>query len=173
MKKRFSKLFISGILIIVLTFALIGCDGNSNSGSEDNGNSSTKNPSAETVIENLKKVPGIIDIEAASESHDPNGKLNKSGGYTAAVYFSHEKVDQSEFDEESVIDKGTDCGGQIEVYKNAKNAKERNEELSAFDGTFLDSGYHEVFGTMVIRVSCNLTASQQSEIANAIKAAFN
>ena len=129
------------------------------------------NPSGAYVITCLKNVPGVMDISAVTEDNDPNGNLGKAGGYTAAVYFSHEKVNQSEVYGSTVIEKGTDCGGQIEVYETEDDANDRNEYLAVFDGSLLSSGSHTVIGTVVIRTSNELTASQQKELeANIISA---
>ena len=106
----------------------------------------------------------MIDIAAATEDNDPNGQLHKAGGYTSAVYFSHENVDQGSVYGSSLIDKGTDAGGQIEVYATPEDAAKRDTYLAAFDGSVLSSGSHTVIGTCVIRTSNELKASQQSEL---------
>lgn len=130
------------------------------------------NPSSEYVIECLKKIPLITEIEAVTERNDPNGNLNKQGGYTAQVFFSYALVDQTEFEEDTVIDKGTDCGGSVEVYRTENDAKKRDEYLSTFDGGPVASGSHTVVGTVVVRTSCNLTASQQRSLEYDIIAAL-
>ena len=130
------------------------------------------NPSSEYVVECLKKIPLITEIEAVTERNDPNGNLNKQGGYTAQVFFSYALVDQTEFDEETVIDKGTDCGGSIEVYRTEKDAKKRDKYLSTFDGGTLASGSHTVVGTVIVRTSCKLTATQQRSLEYDIIAAL-
>ena len=130
------------------------------------------NPSSEYVIECLKKIPLITKIEAVTERNDPNGNLNKQGGYTAQVFFSYALVDQSEFDEETVVDKGTDCGGSVEVYRTEKDAKKRDKYLSTFDGGPVASGSHTVVGTVIVRTSCKLTASQQRSLEYDIIAAL-
>ena len=177
-------------LICTLSIILTGC-----------GNKLV-NPNEDYVISCLKTVNGITDIEAATETHDPNGKLNKQGGYTAAIYFRIEQIEiieeAQEWDDsvvysylvvngekihlsidegesiDSPIDVGTQGGGQIEVYSSADDAKKRNEYLSSFDGSVFSSGYHTVVGSMVIRTSEHLTASQQQQLAddviNALKA---
>lgn len=177
-------------LICTLSIILTGC-----------GNKLV-NPSEDYVISCLKTVNSITDIEAATETHDPNGKLNKQGGYTAAIYFRIEQIEITEeapewddsvvysylvvngeknhliLDEgessDSPVDVGTKGGGQIEVYSSANDAKKRDEYLSSFDGTAFTSGYHTVVGSMVIRTSEYLTASQQQQLAddviNALKA---
>lgn len=125
-------------------------------------------PSEAYVIECLKKVPNIIDIAAVTEDNDPNGQLNKQGGYTAHVYFSSDLVDQSIFDETSVIENGTDCGGSVEVYSCVEDATRRNEYLSTFDGGILASGSHTIVGTVLVRTSDKLTATKQKTLEASI-----
>jgi len=117
-----------------------------------------------SIIKALGEVDTIVDIAAVTEDNDPNGRLNKVGGYSAQIYFSSNLVDQESVSGTTVIEKGTDCGGSIEVYKTKKEARERNEELASYDGSVLASGSHVVDGTCVIRISNELTASQQEEL---------
>lgn len=126
------------------------------------------NPSEAFVIERLQGIEGIGDISAVTEDNDPNGQLGKSGGYTATVYFTSPLVDQSDVIGSTVIEKGTEGGGAIEVYANVDDANKRKDYLSAFDGGILSSGSHEVVGTVLVRTSDKLTASQQKELEAAI-----
>lgn len=129
------------------------------------------NPKESYVISCLKKVPNVIDISAVTEENDPNGNLNKPGGYTAQVFFSSDLLDQSQFTKTTVIEKGTTCGGSVEVYTTVDYANKRNDYLSAFDGSIISSGSHSVIGTVVVRTSDKLTASQQKKLeANIIAA---
>ena len=121
-------------------------------------------PTEAYIIECLKKVPNVIDISAVTEDNDPNGHLNKTGGYTAQVYFSSDLINQDEIGGITVIDKGTDCGGSIEVYSTVKDANSRNDYLASFDGGIFASGSHIVVGTVLVRTSDKLTASQQKEM---------
>lgn len=121
-------------------------------------------PTEAYIIECLKKAPNVIDISAVTEDNDPNGHLNKAGGYTAQVYFSSDLINQDEIDSITVIDKGTDCGGSIEVYSTVKDANSRNDYLASFDGGIFASGSHIVVGTVLVRTSDKLTASQQKEM---------
>ena len=130
------------------------------------------NPSEEFVISKLRTIPVITGVQAATEEHDPNGKLHKAGGYTAAIYFSTSYINQSDIPGEDIVDKGTDCGGQIEVYKTVEDAEKRNTYLSTFDGTLFDSGLHKVIGTMVIRISSKSTATQQKDLFEMIVNSF-
>lgn len=54
------------------------------------------NPAEQFVIERVTGLPNITGVEAVTESNDPNGNLNKQGGYTATVYFSSDLVNQDE-----------------------------------------------------------------------------
>ena len=131
-------------------------------------------PSEAYVIQCLSKVTNIVDISAVTEDNDPNGNLNKAGGYTAQVYFTSDLVNQGSVIGSTVIEKGTVAGGSIEVYANVKDAEKRNEYLATFDGSFFDSGSHTVIGTVLVRTSDKLTASQQKEMeANIIAELIN
>ncbi len=101
------------------------------------------NPSEAFIIERLQGVEGIGEISAVTEDNDPNGQLGKEGGYTATIYFTSPMVDQSEVIGNTVIEKGTDGGGAVEVYANADDANKREDYLSAFDGSIFSSGSHE------------------------------
>lgn len=128
-------------------------------------------PTEAYIIECLHKVDNILEISAATEDNDPNGNLNKAGGYTAQVYFSYDLINQSSISGTSVIEKGTACGGSIEVYANVEDAIKREEYLAAFDGSILASGSHTVVGTVLVRTSDELSATQQNELeANIISA---
>ena len=85
-----------------------------------------------------------------------------AGAITASydVYFPHIG--------DTIIDKGTDGGGAIEVYANVEDAESRNEYLAGFDGGVLASGSHIVVGTCVVRTSDELAASKQKELEAAV-----
>ena len=112
----------------------------------------------------MGKVINVVNISAVTEDNDPNGKLNKAGGYTAQVYFSSDLVNQSSVSGTTVIDKGTKCGGSIEVYSTLEDVKKRNENLATYDGGIFASGSHMVIGTCLVRLSDKLTASQQTDL---------
>jgi hypothetical protein len=122
------------------------------------------NPPAEFIIQRLSRIPEIGEIQAATEDNDPNRGLNKAGSYTAQVYFESNIIDQSGFDELDVVGKGTDCGGSIEVFSTVADAERRNSYLGNFDGTIFASGSHRVIGTIVVRTSNKLTATQQKNL---------
>ena len=127
------------------------------------------NPNEDFVIQRLKGIPNISGYQAVTEDHDPNGNLNKQGGYTSTVHFSTPLIDQSSVYGNDIVDKGTECGGAIEVYASEEDAEKRDSYLASFDGAgMLNSGSHKVLGTIVIRTSTKLTATQQNEFTNNI-----
>ena len=129
-------------------------------------------PNESFIITKLKNVKLVKDIIAVTEENDPNGNLNKAGGYTAAIFFSSDLVDQSKIYGDNLIDKGTDAGGSIEVYENIEDANKRNDYLSGFDGSALGAGSHKVIGTILIRASDEMTATSQKELETEIIKSF-
>lgn len=130
-------------------------------------NEQVTNPSETFVIERLTGLPGITMIEAATEDNDPNGQLHKPGGYTAAVFFIYDQVTDSYVlysKGDTPVERATDGGGCIEVYEAVEYAEARNTYLASYDGTVLSSGSHTVCGTIVVRTSDELTATQQKEL---------
>lgn len=125
-------------------------------------------PTEKFIVERLQGLPTITGISAVTEDNDPNGKLNKSGGYTSTVYFADSQVDQEKAIGETIIDKGVSGGGGVEVYSTVEDAEKRNTYLAAFDGGILSSGSHHVVGTVLVRTSDTLTATQQSDLEKQI-----
>ena len=129
------------------------------------------NPSSTFIEERLKEVDTITGVQSVTESNDPNKHLNKQGGYTASVYFVDNQVTPP-VEGSDIIQKGNDAGGNIEVYKTKEEAEQRNKYISAYDGTSLQPGSHYVYGTVLIRTSSRLTASQQEELTKKIYQKF-
>ena len=126
------------------------------------------NPNQSFVEERLKEVDTVTGVQSVTEANDPNGNLNKQGGYTASIYFTDSQVTEA-VEGADIVAKGTDAGGNIEVYKTAEEAQVRNTYLSTFDGQgLLNPGSHYVYGTVVIRTSRHLTASQQTTLTEKI-----
>ncbi|MFS9238813.1 EbhA [Streptococcus australis] len=125
------------------------------------------NPKDTFIEERLKEIDTIQGVQHVTEDHDPNGSLNKQGGYTATVYFSDKQVTEP-IEGNDIVEKGTDAGGSIEVYKTKEEAEKRNAYLSAFDGGPITPGSHYVYGTIVVRTSHHLTASQQKALTEKI-----
>lgn len=154
MKKR-TQVF---VLAFVLALSMLtGCGKSSDL---------TNNPSIESVKEAISDIESITLIEIVTEDNDPNKQLGKQGGYTGCLFFKSSLV--TDETDDSAIKAGTDGGGSIEVYANKSDAEKRNEYLATFDGTALSSGSHKVLGTLVIRTSNNLKASQQTKLETEI-----
>lgn len=116
------------------------------------------------VIERLRAVDLVQDISAVTEDNDPNGNLNKQGGYTAQVFFSCPYANKENVYGDTLIEQGTDAGGSIEVYKTKEEATTREAYLAGFDGGLFASGSHKVIGTCLVRTSDEMTASHQKEL---------
>lgn len=131
------------------------------------------NPTEAYVIECLQKVEHIADISAVTEDNDPNGHLNKPGGYTATVYYSDDRISlNTSIYGTSVIEQGTDGGGAIEVYSTVEDAEKRRDYLATYDGGIFASGTHTVIGTVLVRTSDELKASEQQDMEARIIAAL-
>lgn len=133
------------------------------------------NPTSDFVLDRLKDVTLITGMSAITEQTDPYGDLNKEKSYSGMVYFTSSLVDQNqvyidEYDSygDIYVDKGTDGGGCVEIFTTVEDAKRRNEYVGSFDGTILSGGKHVVVGTLVVRTSNLLTATQQSELETAV-----
>lgn len=166
-------------LILALCLLLTSCaSSNNENNSTDYGVSLGENiiffnePAEEYVVKCLENVATINGIAEVTEENDPNGKLNKDGGYISAVYFSSSLVQQDTLSKNELIEKGTSAGGCIEVFKTVEDANARNEYLSEFDGGLLDSGSHIVVGTVIIRISSSLDETQQKKLEEDIINAF-
>lgn len=96
--------------------------------------------------------------------------MNKAGGYTAAIYFASSQIKEEDklWLDGTIIENGTDGGGCIEVYATEDDAIKRRDYLAIFDGTRTASGTHTVVGTVLVRTSNCLTASQQKELEKKI-----
>lgn len=127
------------------------------------------NPSSSFIESRLKEIDTITGVQSATEDNDPNKGLNKQGSYTASVYFTDSLVTDT-IEGKDIVTKWTDAGGNIEVYKTVEDAQKRNEYLSAFDGlpAMLNPGSHYVYGTIIIRTSGRLTATQQNDLTQKI-----
>ena len=127
------------------------------------------NPSEEFVMQRILTVDDVADARAVTEDQDPNGNLHKAGGCTSTIYFESKTVNQSDVYvsgeyADVLIDKGTDAGGAIEVYENVEDAEKRRDYLATYDGTIFANGTHTVIGTVLVRASNELTATQQKEL---------
>ena len=125
-------------------------------------------PEDKWIIERLKKIDMITEIDSVSYIKDPGGLLGKEGGYIGCVYFAVDSIDQSVYGKKTIVAKGTDAGGSVEVYASLEDVKKRCEYLSQFDDTLLYSGSYVIVGTVVIRTSYRLSDQEQIDLTNLI-----
>lgn len=123
-------------------------------------------PSEAFVIERLRGIDGVGEIAALTEETDNNGLLGKAGTYYAKIDFASPwiKNPYSIYSGRSVAENSTDGGGSVEVFETEELAQKRNDYLGAFDGGMFASGSHKVLGTLIVRTSNELTASQQKKL---------
>lgn len=160
------KKYVKGILCVMLFAVLSGCG--------DSKKDLLNNPADKEVKTTIEKLDGVKSTCIVTENNDPNGKLNKDGGYTGAVYFRLKQVDDQLEKKghatpygDDACEVGTIGGGQIEIYANEKDANKRNEYLSNFDGSVVGD-FHSMKGTLVIRLSDELTTTQQKKLEEQI-----
>ena len=67
-----------------------------------------------------------------------------------------------------VIDYRTDYGESVEVYITVSETQKKNEYLSALDRGILSGVSHTVYGSIIIRTSSELIASQQKALVEAV-----
>lgn len=130
--------------------------------------SQLENPTEEWVTDRIKQLEEVVDVQAATKDNDPDGILGKEGSYYSCIYFSLSNVSQEKVPGKTIIDKGTDCGGSVELYSNLEDAEKRCEYLGQFDNTLLYSGSYSLLGKMVIRTSYLLSNEEQIEITSKI-----
>lgn len=87
------------------------------------------------------------------EDNDFNEMLGKQGEYTSCVYFTVKGIASHKVQGDSIMKKGADGVGDIEVFKIVEEAQERIGYLAAFDNTLFYLGFYALDGTMVIRTS--------------------
>lgn len=148
------------LFLVVCCLCLCGC------GKESKENV-FYNPNIKEINSKISQISEISNSCIVTEENDPNGQLNKQGGYSGALYFTHKNIDNSEEETLDACEIGTDGGGSIEVYINEKDAKKRNEYLTSFDGGIL-ADFHQIKGTVVIRISNKLSASNQQKLYDEI-----
>ena len=130
-------------------------------------------PAEEWVMTRLGRVSDVANMAPVTEGHDPNDSLNKAGGYTSTIYFGTALLETENLSGDPLIDKGTAAGGAVETFRTEEDAQKRCDYLASLDGvSILAPGSHEVLGTMVIRTSNSLKASQQETLTNAIIASM-
>lgn len=122
------------------------------------------NPSEQYIIDTLRGIDGVMEIVPATIGNDPNNLLSSEDGASCVVFFSYNKIDQSSISGDYLLDKGTDAGGCIEVFRNEADAKSRDKHL----GIFGVSGSHVTIGTTIVRTSAKLSYKEQDVLESMI-----
>ena len=130
------------------------------------------NPSEEWVKSRLKNVKEITALQSVTKDNDPDGLMGLEGGYKNCIYFQVSDIAPNSVKGISVVEKGTDAGGAVEIYSDLKGALNRCDYLSGFDNTLLYSGSYAAIGTMVIRTSYKLDSDRQVYLTNEITKAL-
>lgn len=123
------------------------------------------NPTEEYVVQCLKLVDEINEI---SDNSIEDSSISQDGCF-AVFYFSSSLIDQDKVYGDTLVKKGTESGGSIELYDTEENANKRNDYLQSFDGSWLlDPGYHTVLGTIVVRTSKLFSEQEHNVVENKI-----
>lgn len=123
------------------------------------------NPDESFLIERAKTVDTITDVEAATEETDINKLMNKPGEYTSYIAMKSSMVEDDYYDSMGPVEAGNDGGAVIEAFATVKDAENREQYLAGYDGqAMLSPGTHTVVGTLLVRTSSELTASQQKQL---------
>ncbi len=126
----------------------------------------------ETIIAVLDSIEEITGYETATEGNDPNGRLNTEDGYKAAVFFTTSLFDPEEVEGKTILDKGTEAGGSIELYETDALALDRVRYLASFDETVYANANHIAFGTLVIRVSNRIDEESRNTLSKKLVECF-
>ena len=104
-----------------------------------------------------------------TEATDPNNELGKQGQYQYAGSF----YDTAASPPDAVTDNySTSDGGSIEIYSNNADATARGNYLAQFQSGAVQAGVYKVVGNVVLRVSENYTASQQTQLLALMQSAL-
>jgi len=123
--------------------------------------------SADEVLQGLKeKDLPIGESVAYTAANDPNDLLGRPNQYTSKVNFKDTRLNPH-----SVVDKfDVQNGGSIEVFENQDDAIARKNYVESIRKVFAPAAeytYRE--GTVVLRLSHQLTPKQAAEYENALK----
>lgn len=127
--------------------------------------------SAEQVVREITNrvahaTPGVV-ITAET---DPNHLLGRPGGYTSKATFVDSRIDPS-----GVLDPmpgSVDIGSSVEVFDDASGAERRAEYIRSIgEAAPVLTEYDYVAGSVLLRVSGELTPTQAAEYEAALTAA--
>lgn len=123
--------------------------------------------SEKNVRERLSLIPTIIDVKTA-DIDEKKGNTDTLDECSVLAYFASDLIDQSQFDEKGTIEKGTACGGSVEIFKTKEAAKKRDEYLNGTMISMLSPGEHIVQDNIVVRISKDMPYQQRIDFEKLI-----
>ena len=114
-----------------------------------------KSPTAGSASEALKaQIPSITKLVTITEDNDPNDKIGRPNGYTAAVVLYDSRTKCSD-------GLGATCGATIEQWPTPADAKARMDYIQGIlkDSPMLGSEYDYLRGSLLLRVDGALKPS--------------
>ena len=101
--------------------------------------------------------------EAPAEAVEPDGEAPEAAGEPVErVYFASALLSEAfaHLSDEELLAAGAECGGSVEIYATADEARQRDAGLAESGAA---SGSHAAVGTLVVRVSEALPSAQRQE----------
>lgn len=153
---------LSLLLLLMLCFGLTACSSSDSQSKEALDSMDKITLSEEDITTRVSIIPTVLDIETTTPEV-MFGETDNFDGCNILMYFSSSLVDQSTFTEEGTAEKGTACGGSIEIYETEDNAKARDEYLDKPLLSTISPGTHAVHKNIIVRISKKMTDKQQKE----------
>ena len=98
----------------------------------------------------------VEDACIVTTEHNDYTYLERYDGYTAAIYFTDNKIDTRNTDIVDSCTKNLEMGGVIEVFDNTNLANNRNNYLTSIEEADYGYHYHFIYHNFVIRFSNKL-----------------
>jgi hypothetical protein len=164
-------------LLVAIALLVAACSGDKESTTPQAQAPTTtiKTPTARAFIEGFKAggLP-VGMVVCYNDENDPNDLLGRPGGYVEKCDWADKREEQLNAKADyNDPDSGFDLiGGSIETYEEPAGAAERAEELRAFEGGMLSTGYTYTpkEGKWVLRVDQELTKAQAQAYLDAFLA---
>lgn len=112
---------------------------------------------------NAAKQPTTTQVVAITEDNDPNDLIGRPNGYTSAAIIYDSGAECTEL--------GVNCGGTVEVWGSAADAKARSEYIQGIlkEAPMFGTEYHTLNGDVLLRITGQLKPS----VAETYAAAFS
>lgn len=126
----------------------------------------TETPTAKSIYDTLKSsVTSVGNYVEYTEDTDTNGLLGRPNQYTQKINFADTAIEQS--------DESDPQGGSIEVFATSEDAQSRADYIdSVTQDTPTLQEYHYINGTVLLRLSYDITPSVAKEYEQAFNSAF-